>query len=265
MQFSSRWFGRALLATTCLLWVSLPTAAGAGEGFLSESNALSDEASGLDLLSELQVKRVAYPINQARFRLALSAYVGYTMAAGEWFEGLNHGPMAQAEIRAALNRTVYLGGSYRYQMLDTDDEITGQVTVDDGFGGLVDEIWTWDVSLQEYMVLIGFMSSPSSRTAPVGYIEFGFGGEYHDITLNWEEVGSTNEGTSQNNDTKFVFSTAVGAIFPLGSQIGIDFQGSMRLTGDQGGTDPSGQTFEKSTGFLWGASLGIVLMFGEGL
>ena len=264
MQCFSRWFGRALLVTTCLLWIALPTPADADEGGPSETLSLLD-GSGESFLSVLQVKRVAYPINQSRFRLALSAYVGYSMAAGEWFDGLTHGPMAQGEIRAALNRTVYLGGSYRYQILDTDADITGEVIVEDDFGNLTNEFWSWDVSLQEYMVIIGFMSSPASRTAPVGYIEFGFGAAYHDITLEFREVDTNFGGTSETKEAKFAFSTAIGGIFPLGSQIGIDFQGNMRITGDQGGTDASGQTFEQSTGFLWGASLGVVLMFGEGL
>ena len=264
MDYFSRWSGRALLVTACLLWISLPTPAGAGEGDSSETLSLLDGSGGA-FQSGLQVRRVAYPINRSRFRVALSAYVGYSMSAGEWFDGLTHGPMAQGEIRAALNRTVYLGGSYRYQVLDTDADITGEVFVDDGFGNLTTEFWTWDVSLQEYMVIIGFMSSPASRTAPFGYIEFGFGAEYHDITLEWQEVGTNFGGTSETKEAKFAFSTAIGGIFPLGSQIGIDFQGNMRLTGDQGGTDASGQTFAKSTGFLWGASIGVVLMFGEGI
>ncbi|MCZ6766957.1 MAG: hypothetical protein O7D32_08490 [bacterium] len=264
MQCFNRWFGRTLLVTTCLLWITLPTPANAGEGGASETLSLLD-GSGEASQTSLQVRRVSYPINQSRFRLALSAYVGYSMAAGEWFDGLTHGPMAQGEIRAALNRTIYLGGSYRYQVLDTDADITGEVIVEDEFGNLTNEFWSWDVSLQEYMVIIGFMSSPASRTAPVGYIEFGFGGTYHDITLEFREVGTNFGGTSETKETKFAFSTAIGGIFPLGSQIGIDFQGNMRITGDQGGTDASGQTFEQSNGFLWGASLGVVLMFGEGL
>lgn len=241
----------------------VPAAGAYAEGSDAALESAS-EGGGDFSSSELVVRRRTTNATNfgPRFRFSLSGAVGYSTTTGEWFDGLTHGPFANGVVRAAVANNVYLGAGYRYQLLDADQDLQGYIFLCDEFDNCAEGLAEWDIALSEYLFLVGFMSNPTSDTTPIAYFELGFGALYHDIEFRFYDQSSTVPEVSKTKETKFAFQTAIGAIFPLGPQIGLDFQGNMRITGDTGGTDFDGTTYSSSTGYLFGASLGVVLMFG---
>ena len=205
-----------------------------------------------------EIRRQQRPAGEfgPRFRLALTAAVGYSAASGEWFDGFNHGPFAVGAIRAPVSNFVYLGGEFRYQMLGAEESIE-TLTYEDEFGSLFDVPAAWDVTLTEYLFLIGFMSNPVKNTTPIVYFELGFGAIYHDIELTLTIDGDTE--VTPLDETQFAFQTGFGAMFPVARGLGFDFEGTVRFTGDWEGS----AEYEPSNGYLWGVSLGLVFLFGE--
>lgn len=198
-----------------------------------------------------------------RFRIMLAGSAGYSFAAGDWFDGLTSGFTGGAALRLAVDRRFYIGFSYDRQWLGVED--WAESLCDDFGSGYECIPLDWDVHLDEYYFLIGFMSPVINSSSPFAYFEMGFGGVSH----SFEVSGATAEAYSSvdTGETEFGMLFAIGGVFPLTKEIGFTAEGNVRLTGGDSGCgscDPYyGYYGYGSSGSLWGFKAGFVVMFGE--
>lgn len=197
-----------------------------------------------------------------RYRIMLAGSAGYSFAAGDWFDGLTSGFTTGGALRLAVDRRFYLGFSYDRQWLGVED--WAESLCDDFGSGYECIPLDWDVHLDEYYFLIGFMSPVINYTSPFAYFEVGFGGVSHSFDVS----GATEDATAatDSGETEFGMLFAVGGVFPLSKEIGASVEGNVRVTGGDSGCgscDPYYYGYYGSSGSLWGFKAGIVVMFGE--
>ena len=199
-----------------------------------------------------------------RFKIMLAGSAGYSFAAGDWFDGFTSGFTTGGAVRLAVDRRFYLGFSYDRQWLGTED--WAESLCDDFGSGYECIPLDWDVHLDEYYFLIGFMSPVFNYSSPFMYFEMGFGG----ISHSFEVSGATADASASadTGETEFGMLFALGGIFPLTKEIGCSLEGNVRLTGGDGqcgSCDPYYGYYDYygSNGSLWGFKAGIVVMFGD--
>jgi hypothetical protein len=198
-----------------------------------------------------------------RFKVMLAGSAGYSFAAGDWFDGLTSGFTTGGAVRLAVDRRFYLGFSYDRQWLGVED--WAESLCDDFGSGYECIPLDWDVHLDEYYFLIGFMSPVMNYTSPFAYFEIGFGGVSHSFDVS----AATSDATADvdSGETEFGMLFAVGGIWPVTKEIGFSAEGNVRVTGGDSGCgscDPYyGYYGYGSSGSLWGMKAGIVVMFGE--
>ncbi len=202
-----------------------------------------------------------------RFKIMLAGTAGYGFAAGDWFEGFSSGFTAGGAVRLAVDRRFYLGFSYDRQWLGTED--WNESLCDDFESGYECIPLDWDVHLDEYYFLIGFMSPVVNYMSPFAYFEMGLGGVDHSFVVS----GATAEKSSTvtSGETEFGMLFALGGVYPLSKEIGVAVEGNVRVTGGDSGCgscDPYYDYYDYyhyygSSGSIWGFKAGIVVMFGE--
>lgn len=195
-----------------------------------------------------------------RYRVMLTGDVGYGFPTGDWFQGFTSGFEGGGTIRIAVSDDYYLGFGYMRQWLGVDDELKQMVLYDD-YGNPYFVSLDWNVHLDEYMFIFGWMSSPSDLTTPFAYADAGLGAITHvmNVTATLEGQGIP-VGTSE---TKFGMVLTVGGTFPLSKVVGLNLEGDMRLTGSGSTTDYYTDT-QSSDGFLFGFRIGLAVLLGGG-
>lgn len=198
-----------------------------------------------------------------RFKAMFSGGVGYGFATGEWFEGITSGFAAEGAVRLGLSRDFFLGFSYKHQWLGVEDSYK-ELCFYDEYSEYECVPFDWDVELNEYYFIFGWITPVLTYESPFAYVEMGIGGVEHDMSLG-ASVGDE-YASAETDVTKFGMLFAVGGVFPVGRDIGLNVEADMRLTGEgdeRDSCEPCGD-YAGSTGFLFGFKVGLVAMFGGG-
>jgi len=242
--------------------------AAAADQALSPSPAFSFSASMLPISKRTpnqphgshRVRELRYG---PRFKAMLSGDVGYGFATGDWYDGITSGFAAEGAVRLGISRDFFLGFSYKHQWLGVEDSHK-ELCYYDEFGDYRCDPLDWDVALNEYYFIFGWMTPVLTYEAPFAYLEVGIGGIEHDMSLG----ASTSDefASAETDDTKFGMLFAVGGVFPFSKEIGLNLEADMRVTGEGDEyypCEPCGY-YSGSTGFLFGFKVGLVVMFGSG-
>jgi hypothetical protein len=247
--------------------VSVFQGADAADGGLVLSPASFSIASSSPAFEAMAVRTRRYPrpvprrqmISYApRFRGMIAGGVGYTIPTGDWFSGMTSGFTAGGAVRLALNERFYLGFSYDRQWLGIEKSFETLCLEDGSECYSVD----WDIHLDEFFFLLGWMSPVLDDRSPFAYAEFGLGGIKHVIEAVAPAGGPSASVTT--DETKFGMLIAVGGVFPISREIGLDVEGNMRLTGESGDEyDPYYGSYSGSGGALFGFKVGLVAMLGS--
>lgn len=198
-----------------------------------------------------------------RFRGMLSGGIGYGIPAGDWFEGITSGFAAEGALRMGVAKDFFVGFGYKHQWLGVEDSYQNYCYYDE-FDDYRCVPLDWDVHLDEFYFLFGWMTPVLAYADPFAYLEFGIGGIEHDMTLG-ESVDDAYDSL-ENDEMKFGMLFAVGGVYPLSREIGLNVEADMRLTGEgdeYDHCDPCGD-YSGSTGYLFGFKVGLVAMLGCG-
>jgi hypothetical protein len=195
-----------------------------------------------------------------RFRGMIAGGVGYTIPTGDWFSGMTSGFTAGGAVRLAVNERFYLGFSYDRQWLGIEKSFeTLCLQGDEDYACYSVD---WDIHLDEFFFLLGWMSPVLDDGSPFAYAEFGLGGIKHVIEAVAPAGGPSASVTT--DETKFGLLIAVGGVFPFTREIGLNIEGTMRLTGESGDEyDPYYGSYAGSGGALFGFKVGLVAMLGS--
>ena len=188
-----------------------------------------------------------------------AAGAGYGITAGDWFEGMTSGFAGGGAIRLGISESLFLGFSYNRQSLGVEASLK-ELCFEDYYDCVPLD---WDVHLDEFYFMFGWMSPVLDYSSPFAYVELGFGGLKHVIGVG-ASVGDASASV-ETDETKFGMLIAAGGVFPLSREIGVNIEGTMRLTGEGGsGYDPYGYgSYSGSSGVLFGFRIGLAAMLGS--
>ena len=206
-----------------------------------ESN--NDDAEEQEGESEPPPPELDFP---KMFDATIGGGFGYGLPVGEFYTGLDSGPLYFGEIRFAFSPKVYLKFTYRKMNIFKD---SAGVSDEDGtYLGTVD----LSLDVHEYFASMGWLSSPNKNNKLRMYGEFGAGHANHVITV------SMDSQSISDDEGEFMFAGQIGVLVPFSNgPVGLDVGGSVLfkpITFDQG----------NDWGALFAAHLGLVFMIGGG-
>lgn len=222
---------------------------------------IAPRASKTTLSSELvEMPRQEEASSERRFIAMFSAGAGYGVPAGDWFDGLTAGFSGGGTIRFGMSDNVFLGISYRRQQLGIEEDYK-QFCIEDDLGSDCLPI-DWDIHLDEFYLVLGYMSRVSTPRSPFVYVDFGLGAVKHVIKVS-ASVGEE-AASAESDETELGVLLDIGGVFPLTREIGLNIEGDTRVTGKdffpiRSPEDPSGPA-----GALFACKIGIVVMLGGG-
>jgi len=188
----------------------------------------------------------------------ISGDIGYGIPAGDWFEGLTSGFSGGAALRCAIADNLYLGFSYKRQWLGVEDSFK-EVCSEEGDDCVSLD---WDVHLDEFFFVVGWMSPVLDDASPFAYAELGFGGIEHVMDI--DASAEDRSASVGSNETKFGMLFAIGGVFPFSKEFGLNVEGDLRLTGEGDDEyDPYYGSYSGTSGILFGFKVGFVAMLGS--
>lgn len=186
--------------------------------------------------------------HSAQSKVTVGGGIGYGTASGNWFEGLTSGLSTDLGVKFMVGSQIYLGFHYCHQALGVEEDMK-QIE-----GVPVD----WDVSINEYIGLVGIRTVPRRDRDVIGYAECGLGSMGHNISA---KVTSYDVGIQVGtHETKLGLYAGIGLMAPISPTVAIDFTASGRLTGSSESTgDPYAPT-AGSDGWLIGVRAGLAFL-----
>ncbi len=178
-----------------------------------------------------------------RFRAAVSAGVGWGLPMGDWFTGLEDGVSYAFQVRAAVQRYVYLTAVLRNQSMDVSGYMPNYP------GGY--QVFSGTGHLHQFAMGVGFMPGRATYRQPVPYLELMLAAASHG--LDYDARGDVGDYVEQLNDDQFAFVGQFGALVPLNANLALDLQAHWVYTG----------ATEWAHGSVLGAQVGVTFMFTE--
>jgi hypothetical protein len=176
-----------------------------------------------------------------RFSFALSGGVGYGIAEGNWFTGLNNGFSFLLQGRVNVGNKVYMGFTFRNQDLNVTNTVLAE------FAAGLD----LDSTLREYIVAFGFHSEVEHSRQVFTYFEVGL--SWMDHVFKAEYQGESESETVDEG----AFSLQTGVIVPMSDQLAIDAALSWMYKGLIFTDD------NEASGSVFGIQIALVALFGS--
>jgi hypothetical protein len=153
-----------------------------------------------------------------RFKVMLNAGAGYGAIKPNlriFSDGGQSGLVMGGSLRYAYSRSAYFGLSYRRQLGDEAFEYLGEQDVINSLD--------WDISVDEFLFIVGWTLSASDKKSLITYVDIGAG------ALRIAQSATESDGTSYEeadwNKTFFSFMITGGGIIPLSEGLGLNIEG----------------------------------------
>jgi len=235
-----------------LLLIAMPTLVLTGSAYAGDPQydefgnkieSKNDDAEAQESETEPPPPEPDYP---KMFDITIGGGFGYGFPVGDFYSGLDSGPLYFGEIRIAVSPKSYI--KFGYRKINIYNDVQSVSDIDGTYLGTVD----LSADVNTYLFSLGWLSSPNKNKNLRMYSEFGGAYGNHVITAS---VGSE----SISDDTgKFMILGQIGVILPINnSRVGLDLGGSVLWKSFSGSND-------EGWGAILSVHLGLVIMAGGG-